>query len=260
VAAPTFLVIGAMKAGTTSLHRYLAAHPQVFAAPDKELNFFVEELNWSRGWSWYEAQFSDAGSALAVGESSPSYSSYPWRQGVPERIAAALPDVRLIYLLRHPVDRLQSQYFHRAVKEERRPPEEAVFDDRYLGKSLYAQQVQCYLEYFDRGNLLLVGSEDLSERRVETMARVFSFVGVNPEWRGEVLGQEYHRTQAKLVDWRRQESQAKRRWRSWLSRSSHQSPMVFSDKLTAELTERLADDQHALRALAPELVERWSLI
>jgi hypothetical protein len=260
VAAPTFLVIGAMKAGTTSLHRYLAAHPQVFAAPDKELNFFVEEMNWSRGWSWYEAHFSDAGSALAVGESSPSYTSYPWRKGVPERIAAALPDVRLVYLLRHPVDRLQSQYSHRAMKEERRPPEEAVFDDRYLGKSRYAEQVEQYLEHFDRGQLLLVGSEDLSERRVETMARVYSFVGVNPEWRGEVLDQEFHRTEAKLEDWRRQDSQSRGWWRSWTSRLSRRSPTVFSDALIAELTRRLADDQHALRSLAPELVERWSLI
>lgn len=96
VTLPNFLVIGAMKAGTTSMHRYLDAHPDVFMATQKELNFFIEELNWSKGLGWYEERFAEAGDATARGEASPGYAGYPVRRGVPERIAATLPDARFV--------------------------------------------------------------------------------------------------------------------------------------------------------------------
>src|SRR5437660_1291673 len=85
---PTFLVIGAMKAGTDALWKYLRGHPQVHMAPTKELDFFAEELNWRRGLGWYEGQFEGAGAAVAIGEASTSYSKHPTHPGVPERIAA----------------------------------------------------------------------------------------------------------------------------------------------------------------------------
>src|SRR5207244_11766706 len=84
---PTFLVIGAMKSGTTSLYRYLQAHPDVYMSEEKELNYFTGGQNWERGVSWYEAQFEKAGSARAIGEASTNYTNYPQIAAVPERIA-----------------------------------------------------------------------------------------------------------------------------------------------------------------------------
>ncbi|HEY6932832.1 MAG TPA: hypothetical protein VI452_05490, partial [Marmoricola sp.] len=81
---PNFIVIGAMKAGTTSLYQYLKHHDQVFMPPIKELDFFVAESNWCRGVGWYRHRFRDAGEAPARGEASVAYTQYPAHAGVPE--------------------------------------------------------------------------------------------------------------------------------------------------------------------------------
>src|SRR5438067_13911883 len=74
---PTFLIIGAQKCGTTSLHRYLSAHPQVFMSKTKELDFFVEEKMLGRGLDWYRSHFAGADDTVAIGEASPSYTCFP---------------------------------------------------------------------------------------------------------------------------------------------------------------------------------------
>ena len=100
---PNLIVIGAERCGTSSLHRYLRSHPQVFMSKKKELNFFVAEREWRRGRSWYERQF--PADAPVRGESSPAYTAYPVFSGVPARLAALVPDAQLLYLVRDPVER-----------------------------------------------------------------------------------------------------------------------------------------------------------
>ena len=107
---PTFIVIGAMKCGTNSLHRYLKLHPQICMSSTKEPNYFVEEKNYAEGIDWYQSLFKD--STKALGECSTNYSKRPFFQGVAQRIQAVLPDVKLIYLLRDPVERIISHYRH----------------------------------------------------------------------------------------------------------------------------------------------------
>ena len=196
---PTFLVIGAMKAGTTSLYHYLAAHPDVYMAPVKELDFFVEAANWDRGTDWYRKQFDDARGATAIGEASTAYTKYPVVPGVPERIAGVIPDCRLIYVLRDPIDRIRSHYQHRvAIGTERAPLEEAVIEDPvYLACSRYAAQIERYLERFPREQLLLITSEHLRSDRAETMRRVFRFVGVDEGIVPTTMDQEYYRTEGR---------------------------------------------------------------
>ena len=101
---PNLIVIGAPKGGTTSLHHYLGAHPDVFMSRRKELGLFDRE-DWRDRVEWYERQFPDRPRGYA-GESSPAYSMHPTVAGVPERIHELLPDARLIYLVRDPVERL----------------------------------------------------------------------------------------------------------------------------------------------------------
>lgn len=199
---PNFLVIGAMKAGTDSLYQYLRAHPQVFMSETKELDYFVEELNWRRGRAWYEQQFAAAGGARAIGEASTNYSKYPTYAGVPERIAALLPDVRLIYLVRHPIERMRSQYLHEVLMgRERRPIEVALLvDPTYVAYSRYHLQLSRYLQYFPTDRILVVTSERLRDARRETLARVFTFLDVDAGWWEEaVLGHEHHKTIEKRV-------------------------------------------------------------
>lgn len=189
---PTFLIIGTMKGGTTSLHRYLRQHPEVFMPERKELNFFVdeyagppidppEERNWSRGVSWYESQFADAGDERAVGEASPNYSRYPTYPGVAERIAAVVPNASLVYVVRNPVDRLLSHYLHDLAKGRQQQPLHVAVrqDDRYLAPSLYAAQVERYFHLFSAGQVLVLKSDDLLFRRAATVRRVLDFIGVN---------------------------------------------------------------------------------
>ena len=79
--------------------------------PDyREPGFFVAEMNWPRGPGWYESPFAGAGDAIAHGEASPTYTMYPYFDGVPERIANVMPDVKLICVLRDPVERMRSMY------------------------------------------------------------------------------------------------------------------------------------------------------
>src|SRR6185503_1695260 len=107
------------------------------------------------------AAFADAGDAVAVGEASPQYAMFPRYHGVPERIAATVPDVRLIYVVRDPVERMRSSYRHTlAGGSEHRPIDEALLvDARYLYPSLYALQLEQYLRVVDRSRILVVASE-----------------------------------------------------------------------------------------------------
>jgi hypothetical protein len=161
-----------MKAGTVSLRHYLEEHPQVFVADGGrfgEPNFFVAEHNWARGRGWYESLFGSAGSAgsaIAIGECSPSYTWAHVYRGVPERMAQLIPAARLVYLVRDPVARMQSMYMHQvSVGRERRRPEVALRDDRYLGPSRYGFQLAAFLDHFDRSQVLVIASETHTGRR-----------------------------------------------------------------------------------------------
>jgi len=183
---PNFLVIGAQKAGTTALHQYLRAHPETLVSRPKELKFFLVEGNWGRGVDWYDQQFvvpPGRPEPTAVGESSPDYTRFPRFAGVPERIAAVVPDVRLVYLVRDPVERIRSAYQHALANGvERRPIDVAVRNETsYLDDSRYAAQLDRYLACFDPAQLLVLDSGALRTDRTATLTRVASHLGIDPE-------------------------------------------------------------------------------
>jgi hypothetical protein len=188
-----------MKSGTTSLYRYLQAHPDVFMSEEKELNYFTEGLNWESGIDWYEAQFEKAGNARAIGEASTNYTKYPQFPGVPERIAGLLPDVRLMYIIRNPIERVRSAYLHAVIKgNESRPIEQAIRESpQYVDTSRYAMQIDRYMEYFPREQLLILTAEDLHGRRDRAMRQVFRFIGADDGWWNPSLDREYHQTAEK---------------------------------------------------------------
>lgn len=198
---PTFVVIGAMKAGTTSLYDYLAAHPQVFMATPKELHFFPLVKNWDRGQAWYEAKFDPAGDALARGEVSPSYSQADVFPGCAARIAAMVPEARIVYLVREPIARMQSMYLHQVANgRERRPIEQAFREDgEYLSASRYAYQLDHYLEHFARDRVHVLTTEALRDQRADTLAALYRFVGVDPAVPAAALAGERGRTDDKRM-------------------------------------------------------------
>jgi hypothetical protein len=199
---PNFLIIGARKAGTTSLWNYVRAHPQVFMSKQKELKFFVLKRNWSQGLAWYEQQFEGAEDAVAVGECSPGYTSHPHAQGIPERISEILPDVRLIYVVRHPVERMRSHYLMNVwhLWESESSIDRALLTNpRYLDESRYAMQIEQYLPYFSAERLLVIKSEDLRDARSTTLRRVYAFLGVETSWVPENLVAEFNTTRSKEI-------------------------------------------------------------
>jgi hypothetical protein len=180
---PNFLIIGAMKSGSTTLYNHLRDHPRAFLTSYKEPEFFVAEKTWSRGIAWYESLFADAGDALAVGEASTSYTKLTEFTGVPARISSVVPDARLIYILRQPIERIRSMYEHMVLTgRERRAIDEAVLDDpMYLGASLYGANIRRYLEHFPLEQLHVVLTDDLQQDLVGTMRQVTDFLGLAPE-------------------------------------------------------------------------------
>jgi hypothetical protein len=180
---PTFLVIGAMKSGTTSLHGYLGAHPRVFMAEPKELHFFSVSTNWARGQRWYEEHFDAAGTAIARGEASPSYSQADIFPGVAGRITAMIPDVRIVYIVRHPIDRMRSMYLHQIANGRETKPIADAFraNEYYLNSSRYAWQLDHYLDRVPVEHIKVLTTDALRDEPDSALADVFGFIGVDPE-------------------------------------------------------------------------------
>lgn len=181
---PNFLIVGAAKAGTTSLAAYLAQHPAVYIPPEKELHFFDRDQVYAKGWAWYTGRFAAAGDALALGEATPTYMAH---ERVALRMARHLPDVRLISILRNPIDRAYSYYWHlRAFGAERRSFEESLADPEterrvgYLARGRYAEQIRVLHRYYPADKLHVALFDDLVSDPARTFSDVCRWLGVDP--------------------------------------------------------------------------------
>ena len=278
---PTFVVIGAMKAGTVSLRHYLDEHPDVFITGGGtfgEPNFFVAEDNWPRGRGWYESLFDGAGRAAAIGECSPSYTMAPAFRGVPERMAQVVPEARLVYVVRDPIARMQSMYMHQvSAGRERRRAEVALLDDRYLGPSLYGFQLAAFLDHFDRNRVLVIASEELRDRPREALSAVFDHLAVDPAAADLDKRHHDHRSIDKPVPrlhdlkWLpRRQVKLQPRWRPdqraglarlLTTRRARVGDSAIPRELRGRLAERLADDLRRFEHLLGHQVPghwRWS--
>ena len=193
---PQFLGLGVQKGGTTTLQRLLELHPQVWLPPTKELHFF--SLHYARGPQWYSDCFVDASVNQCCGEITPYYIFHPH---VPQRVAELLPDARLIVLLRDPVERCLSQYFHsRRLGLETLPLEAALDAEEnrlsgaeqtleapagrhqshqehsYVARSRYEEQLARYEQRFSLEQLLVLRSEDLFDDGPQVWTRVQRFL------------------------------------------------------------------------------------
>ncbi|MEB3168798.1 MAG: sulfotransferase [Synechococcaceae cyanobacterium] len=192
---PDFLVVGSMKCGTTSLHHYLSLHPEVQVAR-KELNFFIggdaydpdalPSANWWRGTGWYRRQFS--ASRKICGDVSPACVVGPWRRPVAQRLAQLLPQARFVLLVREPLQRLQSHYLMARANLEIPAVTFAEFVENerfhsYRSYSHYGSQLLCLREWFPASSVLVIETAALDQDRERTLARIFSFLGVDPGFR-----------------------------------------------------------------------------
>src|SRR5690242_3745935 len=207
---PDFLIIGAQKAGTTSLYNYLIEHPTILPARRKEVHFF--DQHFQKGVSWYRSCFPTTTQKryreqicrekVLTGEASPEYLFYPHTA---QKVAQLLPCIKLIVLLRNPVERAYSQYRHNIrwghetlsfsealdQEEERtREGRERAHTDSlyhsfayqraaYLARGLYADQLQSWLVLFPREQLLIISSEDFYRDPATIYQEVLTFLAVS---------------------------------------------------------------------------------
>lgn len=180
-ACPDFLIIGARKSGTTSLHAWLARQPELFLPANKEPEFFSHEDIWKRGLGWYQGLFSDAGPHQLIGEASVNYTNPRYAAVAAPRILATNPRVRLVFVARNPVERLRSHYRHAVLRNrESRSLVEAVSEpgNRYVGQSLYSSCLAPYLEEFADEQLCVVRFEDLFSESEAAWHQVLAHLGL----------------------------------------------------------------------------------
>lgn len=195
-----FFVIGAMKAGTSSLYKYLASHPSIYAAPRKEPRFFSNPKPTAADMTAYASLFAGRTCEAWAFEASTAYTKYPMVSGVPERIQASFPDARLIYLMRDPVERICSAYLHNVAEgRERRSLEEAVFDRSraYLSVSRYHLQLSQYLRVFPRERILALVFEELVADIDATLEQIATFLNLEPGFTQMRNARRYNETARK---------------------------------------------------------------
>lgn len=179
---PDFIIIGAQKGATSSVWHYLKAHPEVYLPTLKETYFFVREGSWHRGLEWYTSLFSGCKPHQVTGEATPGYTMFPYFDECASLIKATAPAVKLIYLIRDPVERMISSWAElRADCFE--------FDDLgtalrqtwfYSAVSQYATQLKQYLKHFPPESILVLRTEDLELSPRKTMTLVCDFIGIDP--------------------------------------------------------------------------------
>lgn len=182
---PDFLVIGAMKCATSTVCAYLEDHPDIFMVKGREPQFFSHDANFALGTAWYEALFDGRTDEALSGEGSNSYAAGELHPDTARRIAAYRPDMKIIYMVRHPVERIASAWVqNRADKGDGVPPtlDRAVRDmpELYVDQSLYWKNLQLYRAAFPDRQIFLGFMEDLSADREAFFERLTAFLGVPP--------------------------------------------------------------------------------
>ena len=191
---PGLFLIGSMKSGTSYLRKLLAAHPAIFMCEPDEPSYFVDprqlKVIWRDMWEcglWkneanYLRLFESAGNASILGEASTNYTKLPLVTGVPEKIQAFNPAARFIYILRDPIERTISHYWHMVRHHaEYRSIAKAISEDiQYLAVSHYAMQVKPYIERFGRDRIAIVTFETLVRDPITVMSALYQWLELNP--------------------------------------------------------------------------------
>jgi hypothetical protein len=182
---PSFIVIGAAKAGTTSLCGLLAQHPDINFSDPKEPRFFSDDNLFEKGWAWYESCFFHDPSAQHAGEGSVHYSMCTLFPNASHRIASALPDVKIIYIVRHPLKRIISHWkmYDRSADPKFKGLNEDVLNPDYrpnlIDASKYSLQLSVYQNYFPEDQIKVLFFEEFISDQASVINQCWDFIGVS---------------------------------------------------------------------------------
>lgn len=206
-----------MKAGTTTLFRWLAEHPGCELPEVKEPHFFSLTEEFDKGRGHYLRNFAGIRNDVMTGEASASYADPRIARTVAQRMHALVPDVRLVYLVRSPEERLKSHYLHAWQRSrERRPLHQAIKepDNRYVALSLYADALRPFVDMYGSDRVLLLHLSDLDGPTASGWHAVTSFLDLDPR---SGAGERANRTVSKVGF----SPALLRLWRSgWLDRAA----------------------------------------
>ena len=176
---PDFFIIGAAKSGTSSLFGYLNRHPEIYIPSIKEPEYFSRQSIYARGEKWYKNLFTEAKNSQLCGDASTTYSRWPHTLDSPKLIKKFLPDTKFIYIMRHPIDRMYSHYAHHMRFGINMSFEEALKkDDIYFYCSLYMYQIDRYLRFFLKKNILFLLQSDLKTNPKKVFKDVTDFLEI----------------------------------------------------------------------------------
>lgn len=183
---PNFVIVGAMKAGTSNLRKILIQHPDV-SMSNQEIGYFSNEESYAKGVEWYKAFFKDLPDTKWIGEKSPNYYFYP---GAAKRIHELIPNAKLIFILRDPISRAYSDYwfsiyrgrellsFKKAVALELKGKRKSIYR-QYLKRSSYLEQIREYLEFFPPENILALSFKKMKANPQAAANECFDFLGLD---------------------------------------------------------------------------------
>lgn len=261
---PHFIIIGAMKSATTTLQEQLCEQPGIFMCDPKEPNFFSDDEQYRKGMSWYADLFAGAPADALLGEASTHYTKLPLHPDSIGRMHRQLPQAKLIYVMRHPVDRLVSHYIHEwsmgncscGIDEAvERHPEMVAY-----GK--YAMQLDRVFEAYGRNAVLPVFFDRLLKHPQSELERVCRFIGYagQPQWVSELKASNVSSERVRrfplygmLVDsapatWLRR-SLVPQAWRDWVKgRLTMRERPVLSPEVRAALEHEFDRDLARLGA------------
>lgn len=276
---PDFILIGTMKCGTSTLSAYLEGHPNVFMVAGQDPDYFSRPGQWARGQDWYSGLFSGAGAAQICGEGSNSYTWDTLYPGTPERLTAACPGVKLIYMVRDPIARIVSHWVQ--VRADQGDAVPARLDDairaqpeRLIAPSFYWRQLSHYRARVPDERIWIGFMEDLETNRAGVLRSLCAFLGIapegvetaihrNPSQGKQILGPLYSRLR-RQPGVRALSSHLPQGVRAWARRQLLSQvgtkTIQLDPELLAPVLEMLHDDSRALLAHCGKPSDYWTSV
>lgn len=190
--SPDFIGLGVKKSGTTWLYHALNEHPGIEMSEPKEINFFSDSKQWPKGAEWYLSHFNFSGTKKRHGEFSTTYLHNP---DTAQRIKKLFPRAKLIVILRNPVERFVSSFYHSKSKGYYKNM--SITDvieklDTTYKQGLYAEHIKKYYELFPKDQILILWFDDLKNTPEKLLRELYSFLEVEPNFKPSILYKKYN--------------------------------------------------------------------